>query len=76
MAGPVLDLELQGGRWQLYRDPPRPPPVGVAVEGNGGDALNLPYLERDNLYFVDKWLYVYNIITDDEWQGHLRMWST
>ena len=39
MAGPVLDLGLQGGRWQLYRDPPRPPPVGVAVEGNGGDAL-------------------------------------
>jgi hypothetical protein len=40
MAGPVLDLGLQGGRWQLYRDPPRPPPVGVAVEGNGGDALS------------------------------------
>jgi hypothetical protein len=39
MAGPVLDLGLQGGRWQLYRDPPRPPPVGVAVEENGGDAL-------------------------------------
>jgi hypothetical protein len=39
MAGPVLDLGLQGGRWQLYRDPPRPPPVGVAIEGNGGDAL-------------------------------------
>ena len=39
MAGPVLDLELQGGRWRLYRDPPWPPPVGVAVEGNGGDAL-------------------------------------
>jgi hypothetical protein len=40
MAGPVLDLGLQGGRWRLYRDPPRPPPVGVAVEGNGGDALS------------------------------------
>jgi hypothetical protein len=40
MAGQVLDLGLQGGRWQLYRDPPRPPPVGVAVEGNGGDALS------------------------------------
>ena len=39
MAGPVLDLGLQGGRWQLYRDPPRPLPVGVPVEGNGGDAL-------------------------------------
>ena len=39
MAGPALDLGLEGGRWRLYRDPPRPPPVGVAVEGNGGDAL-------------------------------------
>jgi hypothetical protein len=39
MAGPVVDLRLQGGQWQLYRDPPLPPPVGVAVEGNGGDAL-------------------------------------
>jgi hypothetical protein len=39
MAGPVLDLGLQGGRWQLYQDLPLPPPVGVAVEGNGGDAL-------------------------------------
>jgi hypothetical protein len=36
----VLDLGLQGGRWRLYRDPPRPPPVGMAVEGNGGDALS------------------------------------
>jgi hypothetical protein len=49
MAGPVLDLGLQGGRWRLYRDPPRPPPVGVAVEGNGGDALMfLPSSPRFN----------------------------
>ena len=39
MAGPALDLGLEGGRWQLYRDPPRQPPVGVTVGGNGGDAL-------------------------------------
>ena len=24
----------------MYRDPPRPPPVGVTVGGDGGDALN------------------------------------
>ena len=23
----------------MYRDPPRPPPVGVTVGGDGGDAL-------------------------------------
>ena len=40
MAGPVLDLELEGGRWRLYRDPPRPPPVGVTVGGIGGHALS------------------------------------
>jgi hypothetical protein len=24
----------------MYRDPSRPPPVGVTVGGNGGDALS------------------------------------
>ena len=44
MAGPALDLGLEGGRWQLYRDPPRQPPVGVTVGGNGGHALiKLPF---------------------------------
>ena len=39
-GGSAVRLGLPGGRWQMYRDPPRPPPVGVTVGGNGGDALS------------------------------------
>ena len=49
MAGPAVDLGLQGGRWQLYRDPPRPPPVGVTVGGNGGDALRGKSAQKNHM---------------------------
>ena len=31
----------------MYRDPPWPPPVGVTVGGDGGDALNQLTINED-----------------------------
>ena len=65
MAGPALDLGLEGGRWQLYRDPPRPPPVGVAVEGNGGDALSDSKSNRVTCTHVPVLLYSFEVYPID-----------
>ena len=62
MAWPAVGLGLPRGRWRMYQDPPRPPPVG----GNGGDALS-HNMRCSTMMFLSDWTISLDYVKMSRW---------